>query len=119
MNSLTIVQAADRDFPVQTFLQGGIATPVYSSSDSLSGAVFQGRTLTPIFIPTVGWYTKNGLQTGYDQGQILIGINNAQSAMLIVGGKYMVITYWSPADNPTKTGIIARMILIVEAKQNF
>jgi hypothetical protein len=117
MKSLDPIMAgAAADYPVQTWLRGGASKAAYASGsgDTLVGSVYQGSTPAAIFNPTVVWYTASSTQTGYLEGQILISITNAQAALLVPRGAYVVVVQWTPASSSSKTAPIARMILPVE-----
>jgi hypothetical protein len=113
----TIVQGLAEDYPTQTWFWGGITQAAYSVDDTLTAYCYQARLATAIFQPAVGWYTGNppGSQNGYDQGQVVISITNAQSALLNPTIAYTLLVKWSPAADSSKTAAIVRVKLIVSA----
>lgn len=114
MTQLKIVWGSSRDYPLQAINEGGVSFPSFSANDVLTAYVYQGQNLVPLFNPTVTWFTNNGTQTGFGQGQVLVSIANAQAATLDEGGTYSLQVWWSPAVQPDKSAAIARCTLYVE-----
>jgi hypothetical protein len=120
MNSLPAVVAGDAaDIPIQAWLYGGVQPAAYSAGDTLVGYVYQTpRSPAPLFTATVTWYTAPGstgspTQTGYDEGQVLFSISNAQGALLVPSLVYTVVVVWAAAATPSKTETIVRIALPV------
>ncbi len=113
-NSITIVAGDKADYPLQTWIRGGLARAVYSAGDFLRAYCYQGKSTTALFIPAVGWYTANGAQLGYTQGQVMVRITNAQCALMVPMGLYTVAVQWAPAAAPTDWAGIVRIKLVVE-----
>lgn len=113
-NSVTIVVGDKADYPLQTWIRGGLARAVYSAGDFLRAYCYQGKSTTPLFVPAVEWYTANGSQLGYLQGQVMVRITNAQGALLVPSGLYTIAVQWAPALAPTEWSGIVRTKLVVE-----
>jgi hypothetical protein len=109
-----IVQGFADDYPTQTYLWGSTSPAQYGAGDVLVGyCIPAGMTLaSAIFQPLVDWYTVGG-QTGYDQGQVLISISNAQSLLLVPTINYTLLVGWAAAATPAKISPIARVKLCV------
>ena len=76
---LTIVQGSAADWPLQAQNRGGSTTPTFGSSDTLTATIWVGVDQTALFQPSVSWYTANGTQTGYGQGQVLVSPTAARA----------------------------------------
>jgi len=113
MNPFPIVQGLAADYPTQTWLWGGLTKAAYANGDTLTGYCYPAKSTTALFQPAVSWYTANSFQTGYDQGQIVISISGAQSALLVAGNPFTLLVTWSPAGQPAKIAPIARVKLLV------
>ena len=110
---LTIVQGSAADWPLQAQNRGGSSTPTFGSSDTLTATVWVGVDQTALFQPAVAWYTANGTQTGYGQGQVLVSPTAAQSATLEQNGTYSLEVWWTQAGVGGKTACIVRATVTV------
>ena len=99
--------------PFQTYLPGSVAA-VYAAADTLAAKVIPHHSVTAAFTPTVDWYTAGGTQNGYDQGQVVVAISAAQSALLEVSGNYTLLVEVTPASDPTNTYPALRIPLRVD-----
>lgn len=117
MTETSITQGADEFLPYQAVNRGGQSYPAYAAGDALTSFVYQGQNLVPLFSPTAGWFTGvvSGSQTGYDQGQVLVSLANADTATLEADGEYTVEVWWTPAVNPSIKARIVRALLRVKA----
>src|SRR5436190_956245 len=113
MQTLRITQGADKDYPLQAHNTGGQSNPAYAALDTLAAYVYRGQDQAVLFAAPVSWYTANGTQTGFDQGQVLVSISKANSATLDPGGSYLLLVWWTKADL-SRTEPIARCMLLVE-----
>jgi hypothetical protein len=119
MQTLRITQGADKDYPLQAHNTGGQTNPAYAAADTLAAYVYRGQDQAVLFATPVAWYapvdpvTLLPLQTGYDQGQVLVSISKANSATLDPGGSYLLLVWWTKADL-SRTEPIARCMLLVE-----
>ncbi len=114
-NAQTIVVGSAFDLPVQAWLRGGATKAAFSAGDTLVASVLQQNVSTPIFQPTVTWYTAGNTQTGYGQGQVVVSGTNAQAALLMPRGPYTLVVDWTPSGY-SFTEPIARIKLIVEPR---
>jgi hypothetical protein len=120
MNKLDpIVAGAATSYPIQCRARGDVSNSTFLVGDTLSAYVCQGwqPEFPPsiyVFQPSIGWYTPDGTQTGYDEGQILATISNSQSAMLVPTANYTLIVGRSPSSAPGTVEEIVRMVLPVE-----
>jgi hypothetical protein len=83
-----IVKGSSDYYPLQTWNRGSMSAPAYASSDTFVGKISRGQDQASLFSPTIAWYTAEGTQTGYEQGDVLMYISPAQSATLEAGGTY-------------------------------
>ena len=117
--SAKIWQGRATDLPIQCYVRPTGSVPaVFSADDALTAAVYQSKVSTPVFTPEVGWYTRFGAQTGYDQGQVLVRIPAAQSALLQPTITYTLAvarTLASDPDNPEEIASIPLVIRNVNA----
>jgi hypothetical protein len=113
MNPFTIVTGLASDYVVQTWLRGSITPAAYALGDVLVCNCYRSGTTTALFQPAVTFYTKNGNQTGYTEGQLLISLSNAQASLLVPGIRYGLEVTWSPLLNLTKVAAIVRIPLVV------
>src|SRR6266853_3441517 len=115
MSVITVVQGDAFSAPIQTYVRGGSRVPaVYAAGDTLNAFVYQGGSTTPLFTCAIEFYTANGTQDGWGQGQVFVSYTNAQGATLIAGGLYTLIVTWSPLTNPSQVETIVRTKLSVE-----
>lgn len=98
---LEITIGAHADFPLQCWNRGGETTPSFGPSDLLSAYVYLGQDQGPLFAATVAWLVADpdtgAVQTGYDQGQIVVTIASSQSATLEPNGTYSLLVWRTPA----------------------
>jgi hypothetical protein len=113
MDQLRIVQGAYADYPIQSWNRGKVTQPAYASGDTLAAYVYQGQSDTVLFAPSVTWYTAGSTQTGYTQGQVLVSITGAQSALLEQNGTYTLQVWWTQSGGG-KTEPIVRSQLVCE-----
>jgi len=119
MNALDpLVVGAATSYAIQCRAHGNVSNSVYGASDPLTAYVCQGNapSFPPssyVFQPSVGWYTANGTQSGYGQGQLLVTITNSQSAMLIATGFYTLVVGRAPSGAPSTVEEIVRIQLPV------
>jgi hypothetical protein len=112
-----IIRGAAEDFAFQCWNRGGRTRPVFAMGDALSAAIYQWKVPTPICEPAVGWYTAGGIQTGYDQGQVVVSPSNADTDLLQPTGgslQYTLVVTWTPAVRPSKSAPIVRLPLTVK-----
>ncbi len=109
---LTIVQGSAADWPLQAQNRGGASVPTFGSSDTLTATVWIGVNQTALFQPAVSWYTANGTQTGYGQGQVLVSPTAAQSTQLEQNGTYSLEVWWTQSGTG-KTACIVRATVSV------
>lgn len=114
-NVLPLVKGYSEDWPIQTYLWGGSVKAVYASGDTLAAGIYAHGSSSALFNPTIGWFTNGGLQTGYDQGQVLASVSATQAATLEVSGSYTLLVTNTPAADPTRTYPIARIALRVDS----
>jgi hypothetical protein len=91
---LVIIRGATGYYPVEVLNQGGDTTAVFAPTDTFTCTIGRGQDQAPLFNPSVTFYTANGTQTGYDQGELLITIASVQSAALEPGGTYAGQIWW-------------------------
>ena len=113
MTSLSIVQGACADWPLQCWQRGAITAPVFAAGDTLAAYVYPGQSQARLFAPAVIWYTASNTQTGYGQGQVLVSVTAAQSATLEAAGEYTLLVWWTAAD-ASKTAPVWRGTIDVE-----
>ena len=113
--TISIVVGDAVDVPIQCWTRGGAVSAVYAPGDTLSSAVYQSRATSPLFLPTAAWYTAMGTQTGYGQGQVVVSFTNAQTALMVPTLSYSLLVYRTLSANNTKTELIARVQLTIEA----
>lgn len=113
-NPISIVTGSAVDIPLQSWNRGSLSTPVFGANDTLAAAIYQSRISTPIFTPECGWYTAGSSQTGYGQGQTVTSVTDAQAALLVPTIRYSLSVSWTPAADPSKTVVIARVPLVIE-----
>jgi hypothetical protein len=92
MTPLEVVQGARKNYALQCNNPDG-TTPQPGdllAGDVLTGSVWAGQNQAAIFAPSVVWYTARSTQTGYDEGQVLVTVTAAQSALLDAAGVYQV-----------------------------
>jgi hypothetical protein len=114
INSVTVVTGDCWNLPMQCVLRGARGNAVFQSGDQLQAFVYQGVSTTPLFLPTVAWYTASGTQNGYDQGQVIVSATSAQGALLTPNGLYTVSVIWAPTTIPGAFSTIVRNKLLVE-----
>jgi hypothetical protein len=110
---LPIVRGFARDYPTKTWKWDSAYRPSYGVADTLTAYCYQARIATPLFLPTVAWYTAGGTQTGYLEAEVVISISNAQSALLVPTIGYSLLVKWSPASSPSLVAAIVRAHLLV------
>lgn len=86
---------------------------IYNATDVLSGAVIQTRQVSPLFVPSVGWYTADSTQVGYLQGQVEPSFTTAQALLLIPTISYTLEVWRSLVGFPLNLDLIARRRLII------
>lgn len=113
--STTLFPGYARDLPVQCF---DLATNkcAYQAADVLSCSVFQRNAGSPAFAPAVSWNIKGGVQTGYDQGQVLVAFTGAQTAQIQPNVPYHLWVYRQLGADNTKTEPIAHLLISTEAQ---
>lgn len=107
MLQLEIINGSSADWPLQATNRGGLTNPAYASGDTLTAMIWSGDDQAVLCSPATAWYTANGTQTGFDQGQVLVSISSVQSALLVPGGTYSIQVWWTSA-NASKTACIVR-----------
>ncbi len=116
MEQLTIVAGDAKDWEIQTWNEGALAPASYQPGDTLTGAyLYRNRSTTPVFQPTVQWFTNGNTQTGYQQGQLLVSVTNAQAALLQPTVGYTLVVKLSPATDPSRSYAIVRLPVDVKA----
>jgi hypothetical protein len=115
MLNLTISPGSDTDFPLRAWNRGGLSNPVFGATDTLSANLWPGDSETALFQPTVIWYTANGTQTGYEQGEVLLTISAAQAAQLEQLGNYSVEVWWTQTGTGRKERIIRATLSVTIA----
>ncbi len=113
--TISIVVGDAVDVPIQCWTRGGALSAVYASGDTLTAAVYQSRATSPLFTPAVAWYTAMGTQSGYGQGQVVVSFTNAQSALMVPTLPYTLLVYRTLFADNTRTELIARVKLSIEA----
>jgi hypothetical protein len=102
------------DLPIQLLLISGKPPRTMTGGDTITLAVAPSRQTAALFAPTFSWYTPGG-QTGYDQGQIVASLSNAQGAMIWPSNCYDLLAWWTPAASPGRTQLVARVPIIGKA----
>jgi hypothetical protein len=113
-----------KDYPIQCWFFGGRYTAQFASNDLLVAylCLDSQPTLPPpnfLYQPPINFFTNEGTQTGYEEGQIIVSLANANTSILSPGHNYTLIGTQSPANNPTNMQMILRMQLIVESPTLF
>jgi hypothetical protein len=98
---------------IQCYVQGGVTAAIYNSDDILTGALIPPRSTTPIFAPSIVWYTANNTQVGYLQGQIQGIFTAAQMALVQPSITYTLIGLRALSSSPTNPEIICRRPLLI------
>ena len=98
--SLEITQGASRDFPFQVSNPDGTAATQFLNTDTLFCTVWQGQNETPVLSPAVSWLDANA-----PAGQILISLQNTDSAGLAYG-EYYIQAFATREGAPTRTAAL-------------
>ena len=93
---LKVAIGADRDWPVQCWLDGAIAPASFGPSDTVTAYVYRGQSQAQLFALTAAPYTA-GAGLGYPGGQVQLTIAAANSATLDADGTYDVLVWWQPS----------------------
>jgi hypothetical protein len=121
MNALDpIISGSATSYPIQCRARGDISNSAFLVGDTLTAYVCQGwqpqfPPASYVFQPSIGWYTADGTQTGYDEGQVLAVISNALSTMLVPTANYTLIVGRSPSGAPGTVEEIVRIKLPVQS----
>jgi hypothetical protein len=92
-----LVWGSARDWPLQVNNWGLLTSPAFSAGDTLSAYLYRGLDEVPLFTLACTWYTANGSQTGYGQGQLVASITSLQSSSLEPDGSYILQVWWKSA----------------------
>ena len=113
---ITIVTGQPTALPLQFWLRGtgGTRAALFNATDALSAAVIQTRQTTPVFTPSVLWYTAASTQSGYGQGQVEVSLSTASMLLLIPSVSYTLDVWRSLAGDPSDLELIARVPLVIE-----
>lgn len=112
MTTVPIVQGDPADLPWQCKTRD-VKSSVYAAGDTLTAQVYASGATTPLFSPTVGWFTAGTTQTGYDQGQVITTVSNAQSAQMLAPNSYTLLVSRQLASNPAETEYIVHAKLSI------
>lgn len=99
MTTITIVQGAHADYPLQAWNRGAQSAPSdWASGDTLSAYVYQGQSQAALVtLAAPSWYTAGNTQTGYGQAQFVVSVTAAQSSGLEANGQYTLLVFRTPA----------------------
>lgn len=114
-NTITLIPGSSRDLPVQCKDLAGNPC-VFQAADTLACGFWQAGASAAAFAPLIDWNTKGGIQTGYDQGQILVSFTIAQTSNLQPNVKYHLWAERTLGSDATKTEEIAHFLANVETK---
>lgn len=107
MDQYTISQGQDFAIPIQIRNRDGSAT-AFTNADTFTARVHRGQDQAPLFAPIVTWDTRDGTQTGYEQGQVLVSGLAADTAALDGAGNYHLEVWWVQQNLP-----VAELLLTV------
>ncbi len=93
---LQVVVGADRNWPVQCWLDGGTTPASFGASDTLTAYVYRGGDQAQLFALATAPYADNG-GTGYAGGQVQLSVSSTNSATLEADGLYAVQVWWTPS----------------------
>jgi hypothetical protein len=113
--SIIVVTGQPVSIPIQCNTRGSGDVPaVYNASDTLTAEVVQARQTTPLFAPSVAWYTASNTQNGYLQGQVEATWLTANATLLVPTISYTLLVWRTLASYPNDPELIARQPLVVE-----
>ncbi len=92
----------------------GTVPAIYNSTDILTASVIPSRQTSPIFTPSVDWYTAQSTQTGYGEGQVEVSLTAANMALLVPTISYTLSIYRALDSDPSNAEMIAQIPLIVK-----
>lgn len=107
-----MVSGSAKDFPLQGRVLGAVAS--YGAGDTLEAEVRSYRADTALFVPTVEWLTLGGMQTGYEEGQVLVSYTAAQAALLQPTIPHTLLVWRTPLGDADRRELIVRLRLTVE-----
>jgi hypothetical protein len=119
--SIKVFIGAATDLPFGCFLRPTGATPAaFDAGDTLSAAIYQARVPTPICTPAVEWWPapdKDGVatQTGYEEGEVVVRLSNAEAAKFVTTTSYLIVVWWSPASDPGDSAPIVYLPLAIRS----
>ena len=105
--------------PVQCYIKPmGTVAAQFTPGDTIEGSVYRKGIKTPLFSPSVTWYTRpdkfgTPTQTGYDQGQVWVFGTSDQAALFVVGNEYFLVVDWAPSSDPANSQAIAFLQLSI------
>jgi hypothetical protein len=104
------------DLPIQLLLIGGSPPPtgLITAADTVTLSLIGSKQTVALFTPGFSWYTPDG-QTGYDQGQFVASISNAQGAQVEPTSLYYLVAWWTPASEPARSQLVARVPMVGKA----
>lgn len=111
-----ITPGYDADIPLQCWDR--LNNPaIYQAADVLTVEFRAPGATAPIPSTgiTIDWNTKNGTQTGYDQGQVFASIPAAFSVVVQPSIQYRLNVFRQLGSNPNKTERCASIIVVVDS----
>lgn len=93
MQELFVYQGAQKDYQALQINNndGTAAVNTYTIGSTLSASAWQGQNQNTLFTLTPTWFTKNGAQTGYDQGQFSVTFTPSNTYNLNPAGEYYLL----------------------------
>jgi hypothetical protein len=102
--SFELTQGTAIDLPIQLLNRDGTpAANVFLTTDTLAASVWQGSNETPLVQPAVAWGSS-----GAAAGQIVISLQNADSASLAIGQYYLQAFATRAGTPPRTTALLPR-----------
>ncbi len=111
----TISTVGRADIPIQCYALGDLVPLAFNPDDILSAEFYPAGSSVPVLTPSTAWYTAKSTQTGYQQGQVLVSLSVAQTAMLQGSARYKLAIWRAPAGNPANIDPIAELYFVAKA----
>jgi hypothetical protein len=118
---IPLVAGQPTSLAIQCYLRGtspATGNPVpamFNSTDILSCAIYPSGQTVPVCTPAVTFYTANGGQLGYSQGQVNPTLSHANMVLLQPGVSYTLLVWRALASASTILELIVRAPLVIEA----
>ena len=102
------------DVPIQCFQQGGASTGGLQATDIITAKLRPFQSTAVLCQPTMGWYTADNTQNGYQQQQVEAAISLANAALLQDSVRYVLTVYRAPVGDATNVDIAAKIFFVAK-----